>query len=135
MLKGLLLNQIRYPTIYYIENLHFILVSVLRNQFLRVIYVLSYVFFVCDVEVVGTENLMESIKLALLEVVSKNNVSLLLQVVTAVLQNFKQIYFRAAQIVDLTLEVEEQKAVDLQRLSFDAVVLDFYIFLGPCGVI
>ena len=56
------MNQIRYPTIYYIENLHFILVSVLRNQFLRVIYVLSYVFFVCDVEVVGTENLMESIK-------------------------------------------------------------------------
>ena len=135
MLKGLLLNQIRYPTIYYIENLHFILVSVLRNQFLRVVYVLSYVFFVCDVEVVGTENLMESIKLALLEVVSKNNVSLFLQVVTAVLQNFKQIYFRAAQIVDLALEVEEQKAVDLQRLSFDAVVLDFYIFLGPCGVI
>lgn len=135
MLKGLLLNQIRYQTIYYIENLHFILVSVLRNQFLRVVYVLSYVFFVCDVEVVGTENLMESIKLALLEVVSKNNVSLFLQVVTAVLQNFKQIYFRAAQIVDLTLEVEEQKAVDLQRLSFDAVVLDFYIFLGPCGVI
>ena len=129
------MNQIRYPTIYYIENLHFILVSVLRNQFLRVVYVLSYVFFVCDVEVVGTENLMESIKLALLEVVSKNNVSLFLQVVTAVLQNFKQIYFRAAQIVDLTLEVEEQKAVDLQRLSFDAVVLDFYIFLGPCGVI
>ena len=135
MLKGLLLNQIRYPTIYYIENLHFILVSVLRNQFLRVVYVLSYVFFVCDVEVVGTENLMESIKLTLLEVVSKNDVSLLLQVVTTVLQNFKQIYFRAAQIVDLALEVEEQKAVDLQRLSFDAVVLDFYIFLGPCGVI
>ena len=135
MLKGLLLNQIRYQTIYYIENLHFILVSVLRNQFLRVVYVLSYVFFVCDVEVVGTENLMESIKLALLEVVSKNNVSLFLQVVTAVLQNFKQIYFRAAQIVDLALEVEEQKAVDLQRLSFDAVVLDFYIFMGPCGVI
>ena len=135
MLKGLLLNQIRYQTIYYIENLHFILVSVLRNQFLRVVYVLSYVFFVCDVEVVGTENLMESIKLAILEVVSKNNVSLFLQVVTAVLQNFKQIYFRAAQIVDLALEVEEQKAVDLQRLSFDAVVLDFYIFMGPCGVI
>lgn len=78
---------------------------------------------------------MESIKLALLKVVSKNNVTLLLQMVAAVLQNFKQIYFRAAHIVDLALEVEEQKAVDLQRLSFDAIVLDFYIFLGPCGVI